>query len=373
MIKNAFQEHKSLELYFVIAIILILLIVLTTFAVRSSNTKNNINSCNSIGLSTYKNNCILSVAENLSSPYMCNYLPQNLQSQCIDYIAENSLNVTLCSNSQSYKNQCVQYIALNTNSPRLCNKLNYTQNNYCITSLAIKNNSINICNYDNNTESTSVCNASINMYFASKRDNLSYCKSLSNTQNKTYTDQIINYSEISLLFNNASNKNNINLNIISPIDYIQSIQNGSYSPRDICYLSGAINSKNNSGCAYIQNQTISDICSSLSFSYNTTSSKNITSTNNALITNIDNFNFTAIGKSCENYTSNNLGYCSDIESIIKAVSTKNLTYCPNNNSNVEYQCYYVIAKAYNDTTYCSYILNASENSACVSAITQNIS
>ncbi len=372
--ENFVKRHSQLKAYFVAAAVLLILVILLTVFVSNDtySSSNSITNCNNIILSSYKNNCILLTAENQSAPSLCNYLPSSLQGQCTSYIAEKTLNESLCvASGSSYVSDCTNYIAYTSNSGSVCLDLNASDLDYCLSLVAIKDNNTLACYSTNNTNASSLCNESLNINLALKTGNISYCKDMSTVANKTISSKILTDSQITLLPNT---NNSINFNLISPISYLESIQNTTYSPSDICYFAAITTSGNTTYCAKIQNQTISSMCTSLFKSNNTENNiSNKTISQNKTLLNLTKFNFSIIGQSCANYSNGNNAYCSNIQSIIKSVAEKNITSCPNSNLTVKYQCYYIIAKAYNDTNYCSYILNASENSACVSAITQNTS
>lgn len=371
------EHHRSLELYFIVAIAFIALVIILTVTVKPVNTSNSVDGCMGIVLSSYRDNCILLLAENTSSIQLCNNLPSPINSQCVLYIAENTSNVTACKQAgTAYYSSCVSFIAASSNSSKYCSYINDSSSALCASSVAIKTENDSACNYTSNYSDSSLCSSSLDLYLASKTGNASYCTNLSNVENTSYTSKLINYSSISTLVSN----NSLSLELISPITYLESIQNLSISPSGLCYFSAADTSKNTSLCNKIENQTAYNICiSSISQNNSTisgtesnkTSYLNI-SDNKTLSTEINNFNYSIISKSCYNYTQGDYGYCSEISSIIKAVTTKNLSYCPNQNTQILYQCYYVIAKAYNNTLYCSYIHNATENNNCISAITQNL-
>ncbi len=371
------EHHRSLELYFIVAVALIVLAIILTVTVKPVNTTNNLEGCMGIVLSSYRDNCILLLAENTSSVQLCNNLPSPMNSQCMLYIAENTSNVSACKQvGGAYYFSCISFIAASSNSSKYCSYINGSSSVSCASSVAIKTENYSECNYTSNYSDSSLCNSSLNLYLASKTGNASYCKSLSTVENISYSSRLINYSSIdSLVLNNS-----LSLELVSPITYLRSIQNLSISPSGLCYFSAADTSKNASLCNKIENQTVYNICvSSMSQNNSTVSGTNSNKTsylnisnNKTLSTEINNFNYSIISKSCYNYTKGNYGYCSEVSSIIKAVTTKNLSYCPNQNTQILYQCYYVVAKAYNNTLYCSYIHNATENNNCIAAITQNL-
>ncbi len=374
------EHHRSIELYFIVAIALIVLAIILTITVKPTNTSNNVEGCMGIILSSYRDNCILLLAENTSSIQLCNNLPSPINSQCVVYIAENTSNVTACKQAgTAYYSSCVSFIAASSNSSKYCSYINGSSSALCALSVATKTENESACNYTSNYSDSLLCNSSLDVYLASKTGNDSYCKSLSDIENVSYTSKLINYSSIDTSISN----NSLSLELVSPITYLDSVQNLSISPKGLCYFSAAQTSKNASLCGQIKNQTAYNICIS-SISQNSQNNLTISGTesnktsylnisnNKTLTTEINNFNYSIISKSCYNYTNGDYGYCSEVSSIIKAVTTKNLSYCPNQNTQILYQCYYVVAKAYNNTLYCSYIHNATENNNCISAITQNL-
>ncbi|MEM0201011.1 MAG: hypothetical protein QXD23_01250 [Candidatus Micrarchaeaceae archaeon] len=354
------------------------MIFLYTIFVHPVSSNNPTNNCSGILLSSYKDSCILNLAENQSSPYLCEQLPSSLANQCYFYIAQSTLNDTLCYKSGSFYSQsCTNYIAIKTNNPSLCSKLISGNATECAVKLAIENNNSSICNYITNTSENLMCYSSLNLSLAYKTKNLSYCSIMSPVKNNTISNNIIYYSGL----NSLENTSNSNIFYVSPFSYIESLQNISYSPKNICYIAISLSSKNSSYCKLIKNQTLSSLCISSSYYL-----KNNTKTNNTLIGNNSNlniskeflkkFNYSSILDSCLNYSSSsniNPFGCNYTISIIKAITAQNVSYCPNNNITYSYQCYYLLAKTLNQTKYCSYILNATENNACYQTITNNIS
>lgn len=374
------KKHRSLEIYFFLAIFLILLVILYTIFVHPvSNTNNNVSNCSSIILSSYKDSCILSLAENQSNPVLCRQLPSSTADQCYSYIAQETLNASLCYASGSTLSQsCIVYVATKTDNPLLCPKLIGNNSTNCSIDLAINNNKSSSCNYLTNSSAKIMCYSSLNLSLAYKTKSTSYCTSMSGIKNDSFSNNIIDYSGVSL----SSSGSNSSIFYVSPLSYLESLQNISYSPKDICYITVSMSSKNSTYCNEIKNQTLYSLCSSSSYYSNT---NNVQTTNssksNSSILNIskqfsENFNYSSILRTCLNY-SNTYGTgtsgCNYTVSIIHAITTRNVSYCPSGNITYSYQCYYLLAKTLNQTKYCSYILNATQNSACYQSLTNNIS
>ncbi len=373
------EKHKSLELYFLIVIFLaIMIIIYTIFVHPISSSNNNLSSCSNIILSSYKDSCILNLAENQSAPSLCQQLPSSLANQCYIFIAQNTLNGTLCSKSSGeYMQSCIDYVSTKTNNISLCSKLNGNNDTFCTTNLAITDNKSSLCNYLTNSSEKLVCYSSLNLSTAYAQKNISYCNSMSTVKNNTLSNEIMSYSGVSSLTSGS----NSSIFYVSPLDYIQSLQNVSYSPKDMCYIAVSLGSKNSSYCDNLKNETLYSLCSSSA--YYSTNKNNSTNSSNLNISQLNTskqfskkFNYTSIFDTCLNYSTysgSNPSTCNYTVSIIHAVSSENVSYCPSGNTTYAYQCYYLLAKTLNQTKYCSYILNATQNSACYQTLTNNIS
>jgi hypothetical protein len=319
----------------------------------------------------------MNLAENQSAPYLCKQLPANLGNQCYFYIAENTLNGTLCSNSGSeYLQSCIDYVSTKTNNISLCSQLNENNNTLCTTNLAILDNNSSLCNYISNSSEKLLCYSSLNLSLAYKFKTTSYCNSMSVVKNNTFSNEILSYSGVLSL----TSSYNSSIFFVSPLSYIQSLQNISYSPKDMCYITVSFASENSSYCNAIKNQTLYSLCSSSS--YYSTNKNTTANTSNLNVSQLNiskqfskKFNYSSIFDTCLNYSAlsgSNPSTCNYTVSIIHAVSSENVSYCPSNTT-YAYQCYYLLAKTLNQTKYCSYILNATQNNACYQTLTNNIS
>ena len=295
--------------------------------------------------------CLSNLANSTSNSSICSLIPQQYSGACYSGIAEATLNASICTNAAGYASECIGYVANATKSYAACNLLGVDGSQGCIAKVAIASDNITACRSIDNASVESACASIINLKLAKATLDPSYCANVSETENQSMESTMLSQA------NYSSGIFGIPETYTFAAEYLGS------SLRDICYYDVAYGSSNQSACGYISNSTLSDLCSS--------SINNLTSP--AASTFNGTINYTALNKYCMQEPAPYYQGCLNAVSISKAVVEKNISICGSQNSTFEYNCYAAVAQAYHNTTYCSYITNATASSICIGDVEYNLS
>ncbi len=373
----------------VLSTIVLALIAAAVVLLQGSSQSHGIKACLGIALSGYRDTCISNLAYSSENATLCSYLDTSQGTdQCLYSIAINTSNSSTCLgiNNQESRSTCVYTVASKTGAYTACYKLNGTNASYeyqCLSNMASELHDPSICSGIGSTYSHSVCMSAAELRYVYATSNATACMSVSNSTNPETVNSIATYSGIYSYgtSSNAGSNTIINSNFETPLSYVQFLSNVTYSARDLCYLYVSYKLGKPEYCNYIVNQTLSGLCSdfiqsapgnstaSLGTSGITTVSEN--SLGSSIIPNLTGLNYSQISAGlCENATVSVPG-CATIITIFKAIGTKNVSVCRTLQSQAQYTCFAAMAQAYVNSSYCTYINNASLNSACLQNIYNN--
>lgn|GEM_PF-3322403 len=351
---SGMDNKEKLRIYLGIVVLFVLLALIATFA--EPHASSSLARCNDILLVQSRYSCLYSLAVSTKNSSICGSVAEPLSDECYSNVAELTLDPGKCTGIADYNMaySCVLWIANKTDSYRACDKLSGSFASSCIESLASERDNATACNAITNQTEEELCSSGIYLGDASMMKNASYCALVQDTDNQNQVSRMVSLAQ-KVLQSEAGQS--LGFGNLGPLQYIEE-SGGGYSSKEVCYLSAAAASNNASSCYMISNETLRDLCNT--YGYQQTTSSNATQ------------NATVPMDLCAGESGANLTSCEALSNIVEAVTSKNLTKCADiTDSLLEYQCYTSMAYAYNDTTYCGYIQNATANQACMDDIYYN--
>lgn len=352
------SEKEKLEIYIGVVIFVLVLAIIAILA--TPHTNNSLQRCKNIVLQGSKYSCFYLLATSTRNGSVCSYTSPPFSDYCYNSVASLTLNASECSRISNYNGtyQCVLGIANRTDSYAACESLNGAFASYCLEAIAAKLDNATICGKIMEPNEAEICYSGIYMGDSRKYGNASYCSSVSNSTNQNMVGRIVSLSQsVPAQGSAVSPAPALGPGVLSPAEYLQT-SGEAYSSRDLCYIAAVSASGNSSSCGMVQNSTLRNICQSYGSSKEPQSNATI--------------NTTSLGGFCAQYKGSNLTSCNALISISEAVINKNVTTCAGiANVSYQYQCYTSLAHAYNDSSYCGYITNATSNQACVQDIYYN--
>ena len=345
-------ERERIAIYAVLAALLLLVAISLALATHRQTSR--LGACRSILLQGGRDACLSNLAQSSGNASVCGYSSGSSADYCYEAVATQLSEPAVCTNISSAQGaySCVVGIANATGSYGDCAYLNGTYEHDCVDYMAVKLRSPEICTNIRNSTAESVCSSGIYFGLAKNASDSAYCSLVSDTANKQYVLGILTISDmLGRMYGNLTSINNLN-----PAEYIGG--NASYSARDLCNFAVATEGVP-SACGRISNATLGSICTS-SMQY--ADSGIVNSTQGA----------SPPSSICDSYTGVTRDACMAMLATAQAVGSGNVTVCDGiGNLSLRYGCYASMARAYNSTSYCGNIVNASANEACVQDINYN--
>ncbi len=370
-LSKLFGEDEKLHIYVVVAVVFVI-IAISVLLMEDVPPGSSLSRCTGIALSYYKNACLNELAYSSSNVSVCEYMVgSDAVNLCVYNVSIETKDSGACSaiSNSSDKEACIYNIANMTNSSELCASLGPVVGDRCLTQLAAKLKSPAVCSYSSNAYYKSICTSSAALSSAYATANASECSLVNGS---TYTNTVSNITVYPAAYAtgyDVSANGTITSSYGSPLNYVQYLTNITYSARDLCYMYVAYKRGNSSYCNSVLNTTLSNICVE-----ETQTHPNIT--NSSIVANtIANYslNYTKISNALCSNSSLTKQNCTDIVLMYEAMQTKNVSICGTMPLLNSYNCYAYLARTYTNTSYCSYITNASINSACVQNVYYNAS
>ena len=361
--EEAGNPAELVRSYAIIAAVIVVLALLSFLLVpRGTGFKR----CAGIIISQYKYECIESLAINSSNYSACSYLPAQPGAGCYASIAFSTRNATICTRivNQSELPLCVFQIANSTGSYSSCDVLSGGSRSQCMLNIAVISSNTVSCGRLGNATDEDICLSSISLAKAMQSENGTYCNNVTNASDAGATKEILRYS--SAIYLNGSNQSRVVYTAIAESQYNQSQP---INARDACYAYIATESANTIYCGDIKDAEYRTACYSSYYRQ----SLNISGTGVNGTGSANNIS-TMLGNCSQSSGSYYGSTCQDLIVMSEAVHEKNATICTKFAAkNETYQCYTTLAMVYNDSSYCSYIQNATINSACVMTSTHGYS
>jgi len=328
------RDKKIIYLFVAVVLFIIAVILLTISGFR----KTALQECTGIVLQQPRDSCLANLASSTSNISICSFIKNNSQyNNCVFNVADTHNSVVLCGNlnSSAMRSACIYNVSVRTSNESVCSMLAEPYESKCFYNYAELGNfsNLNICS---NIPNSSMMQKCVYLYYynaAIRYKSYPYCSHLPNSTNST----IISY----LITQNMSNYENIEASIEMSMLNI--------TPQDYCYIELANETKNISVCALTYG-TAKEICGALITKPNATVTLNETTACGSVpsyLKNICEYSFI----SSEALAHDNVSECLTID---------NLTYKDN--------CIYTIAYKYNNTSYCSYMGNATAMGACYNSV-----
>ena len=302
--------------------------------------------CSGTGQQRYSCLALLSAQSNNLSG--CASLPQPYSDSCYYGAATLYSNASTCTllSSTAYAQQCGAEIANATSSAEPCTMLNASSRSACLESFALSHANASACSYGNSSPSAS-CLSAVYLEKASTTGDGFYCTAVTNSTSASIAEAL--YENLS---SSAGTGEKLAASLGPLLYYLNATANGTYSPRDLCYLYLAESQDNSSYCPSISGSSALNLCY---YSAPPVYGSNATTS----------LNYTMLLSDCRNSPQYSQE-CVYGVLLSEAISTRNASICASlGAADMQSQCYDSLASAYNDTSYCGYIHNATFNSDCL--------
>lgn len=337
------------RIYLVVGVLVALAALSVLLAPRGTG----VSRCGSALFQQSRDTCIESVAVSTGNSSLCGQLGGLYADQCYQVIAQNTTNASLCGKigSEAASASCYTSIANATGSVRDCLSIgNSTYADACVYGLAVAGSNSSACSLMGLGNGSQACIASVSLDRALGRRNSSACSGITSNDNSSIAYEAVGHSDLSAY-------PGVSLNISQAMEYA-SFLNVTMGARDVCYFALAYQSLTPSDCGEISQGNLSTVCAkSVSYLINSSTAVHANAT----------VNFTALMNQCAAQPQNGQ-QCRYGVFYIEALQYRNVTYCRSIAAPYSYQCYYGVAQETNNTSYCSYIDNATLNSACIGAV-----
>jgi hypothetical protein len=265
----------------------------------------------------YADSCYGQVARSSGNAADCGAIVDaDLMGACYVSIAESSMDYATCANAgEPYASGCEEKIALELQDRRLCSGI--SNSTYAIE-----------------------CSSIINTRIAAATLSSAPCINVTRSSDKPLTQTIIeNLTDSGILGYHPSG--------VSALSTIPLLPNVTYTARDFCYTLVANISRNFSLCNLVSAGIAREICTSGS-----AASSNSTA------------NYTQLIAGCSE-EGTYAQQCIDSVRMTQAVKAMNASICGQLGTQSTV-CYTLLASTYKNASYCNYISDTSQQSACVS-------
>lgn len=366
------QINEKFGIIGLVAVVLLIIALIIIFFNYAKTNESQFNKCEAIILNSYKNSCLMSLANTTKNISICNNVDQINKNKCILDIANLKNNTNFCNliNNSTLSYNCILNIGIKTQNQTICSNLNGSFRASCLYYFAKLNNfnNINVCKSITNTSDQNICT---NLFYYNemiRTKNQNYCSNLLNQSNFTILNLMLNNNinkSVNLVNNIAktANSSSVNNNILNEAGSLNLIVNSSSSiiqlmsynitPQNFCYFNSAIISKNSSICS--QTGNLGFACN------NELSSQQISNKTSNLTAQINN---------CNKLASYNLtSLCSIGIYTTYAIKTRNISICLKISNIYEKNiCITNMALQLNNSNYCSYLNNTTIESSCQQTI-----
>ena len=336
------------KIYLAVGVLVALAVLSVAIAPRGSG----ISRCNSALFQQSRDTCLQAIALSTGNSSICGQMTGYYADQCYQAIAQNTSNANLCANirSSAAATSCYTGIANATRDIHTCLEIaNSTGADACVYAMAVEYSNSSACSLMELNNVSLACRASVRLDYALMQRNPSICSAITSNNNTNVTYSAVSHSDLAAY-------PGVSLNISQALEY-SSFINATAGARDICYFALAYQSQAPSDCSSIKQSNLSTVCTrSISAIANYSAARSSSAT----------VNFTALMNQCNGQLDQQ--QCQYGVLYIEALQYRNVTYCKGIGAPYSYQCYYGVAQETNDTSYCSYIDNATLNSACVGSV-----
>ena len=332
--KNSHTENERRKLLLAAsATIIILLIAMASLLLtRPTNT---LSSCGSRAIPGLKYSCYEYFANQTRNASICHNLPVPLMYSCISNVAFLSSNSSMCIYSglpYNYRNSCLDQVGISSHNPSVCAEMNSTNESVCAYGIAQSQNfsTITTCGYINNDSLSNECYSRYYYQQAAATKNYTYCNYLPNVPNTTIMTDILT---------STSNTSRIS------DSYTYTYYN--ITPQGMCYSNVAYLASNKTICSLL-----SGLNSQLCMEPFITAKPSNEST---------------LLASCSEVPADLKEVCTEGVLVDEAVQNANVSICLSlNQTNFKDSCISEVAAKVGNSTYCSYISNATAQEGCIS-------
>ncbi len=350
-VQKGVEQGQRFKLYLAITLIL----VGAALAVALIPKGTPLQRCNSLVFLQSKYSCISQLAISSSNASMCSYLPGNYSASCYSSIAENSSNASLCRYSfakdSAIGSECFAYFANMTGNVSFCANIIEPYKFNCVTKLSVRSANVSSCSMLS-AQNQTACSSAVYLSEAIAYRSASFCSLISSNMAQNAEMKAVENTPLLSLLGGVNGYNSY----LFP--YMLAMPNESISLRDLCYLYVAKESSNSSICNSISSSQLRQLCA--------TECSRTNATHAAL-------NASQVLAAC-NETSAYMSksQCITYLTITESIATHNLTWCKSLGPKYYDTCYSDFASAFKNSTYCSYITNATANSACLANLNYSI-
>ncbi len=347
---NPERERRDRILIYAVVVAIVIVAALASFGLRRGST---LQQCLGAAITQSKYECLNQLAMATDNASICGYLPSGSANGCYGAIAEKTLNAGTCSKISGAQNQstCVLFVANATADASDCSYMPSGSSAPCYSLLAVKQYNQTLCADIASTTGSQACDAAVQTNQALLGEDAALCDVVTNRTNATLSEMVL----ANLSSSGYSYDTSLSIKSVAEFAALRANQSA-FSPRDVCYTLVAYAAQNTSDCSLVSNGNLGDYCAGLISKATPTGP----------------VNYTQLLDECSQVSSQYQSICRTGTLLGEAVNTKNIAICAEFNTSESYQCYYSLAYRYKNATYCSYITNSIENSACVEGMNFNV-
>ncbi|MCL5239387.1 MAG: hypothetical protein M1286_02865 [Candidatus Marsarchaeota archaeon] len=334
------EDGKRLKVYASATLLLVGVALLSFILVPQGASQG---ACGRLVIQSSRYACYTSLALAQTNASLCGYEPSTFADSCYLQVAEKGNSTDTCGSigNLSLRGECVTSTAEASGNYSACTGAQEPYASRCFTGVAVRLENASICGLATNSTAALECGSIISIRKAVSTGVGSFCANVTNSHDRNVTAYIIG--------NASSSQQAPSLESGSALSILAFMPNVTYTARDYCYISLATSNANPNLCLNVSAGEAATLCDEQAgrLVHNTTS------------------NFTTLLNACEasgTYSSE----CVNYVTLRQAVETRNATLCASLTAGLDNQCYALLASAYNDTSYCGSISNASIEQACIS-------
>jgi hypothetical protein len=216
-----------------------------------------VKSCEQILLQNGRYDCLTALALSSLNASVCGYVQGPYADNCYALVAEKSDNVTTCGSISDNASQgaCVSLIAVPQQNYTACAQAPEPYASKCIERIALQTNNQSICSYASDNDTQTECSSILAIRNATGSGNATYCEEVTDTSNRTINDQII--ANFSSATNSSAYANNQSGYFLSSLAMLPNV---TYTAMDYCYTTLAVQTSNPGLCDNVSSGEVQSIC-----------------------------------------------------------------------------------------------------------------
>jgi len=336
-------NREKLKVYIAVTFLLILIALLSYLAIPQGS---GVSACTGLILENAKRACLNSLALSSTNASVCSYLSGTYADSCYSQIAQRTGNSSLCNSIVNKTNSyaCTETIAVANSNYSLCKSIGDPYASTCLKGVAVKLDNQSLCGDISVASDREVCLSIIDLRKMLSANDPAYCANVTASTDQNVTNYIIMNFSLGMQQGDFSNSTMV-------FESLALVPNMTYSARDFCYSIAAPRISESTLCLNIANSAIRSLCVLQSGP-----KQNVTA----------NYNYTQLIASCAQLGAAEAG-CVQAITLTQAIKTMNASMCGSLSYPMSDTCYFSLATAYQNASYCGHMVNASQRSSCLNS------